>query len=476
MPGDNQGVSLAPGTAGGVLSPAGGVGMPDMYPSWDTSGVKDTAAYNAAVANGKTHIVWAPGVYYLQPVTVSKRLVFRGIPGALGGAVYRPRLFLVGGSNYHLVRLTTTGNLVGYEMDFWGNRAGNSSGYCLYLDDDNSGSYVSANAISLFNCIVREGKSGGIYGGVNRNVGVITDKSFIIGHDNTPLVIKGQDWIVTGGFEIGESLGHGIEVYSDSNDFTCGDIYLNAKSGVYVGPDVRICCINGNQINSNGENGVDTGAITPYKDVAIQIQNNIFYTNSRNATNTYSDVVINNPHLSIVGNVHVPVVGDSSKVKYLYTTPVDFDIPVTVIGAVYNDKSYGTDRTRDYRLVSFFDSQRALFSGGKTMTAVSKTNEPSVWFRSYMAYATSESFSMDHAGEMKWGPGGSNPVDTSFGRKAPGVVGVGAGICLRTGAGSTASRPSASAVGAGAEFFDITLGKPIWSDGAIWKDATGATV
>ena len=44
--------------------------------------------------------------------------------------------------------------------------------------------------------------------------------------------------------------------------------------------------------------------------------------------------------------------------------------------------------------------------------------------------------------------------------------------------GTTAQRPSAAHVGIGSQYFDTTLGKPIWStgSGAIWKDATGATV
>lgn len=41
------------------------------------------------------------------------------------------------------------------------------------------------------------------------------------------------------------------------------------------------------------------------------------------------------------------------------------------------------------------------------------------------------------------------------------------------GAGATGSRPSATTVGAGAQFYDTTLHKPIWSDGTAWRDATG---
>ena len=41
---------------------------------------------------------------------------------------------------------------------------------------------------------------------------------------------------------------------------------------------------------------------------------------------------------------------------------------------------------------------------------------------------------------------------------------------------ATGSRPSASTVGAGAQIYDTTLSKPIWSDGTVWRDAMGTSV
>lgn len=41
---------------------------------------------------------------------------------------------------------------------------------------------------------------------------------------------------------------------------------------------------------------------------------------------------------------------------------------------------------------------------------------------------------------------------------------------------TTANRPTPAAAGVGAHMFDTTLGKPIWSNGANWKDATGTNV
>lgn len=50
------------------------------------------------------------------------------------------------------------------------------------------------------------------------------------------------------------------------------------------------------------------------------------------------------------------------------------------------------------------------------------------------------------------------------------------GTAVVTGAAATGSRPAAGTAGAGAMIFDTTLGKPIWSTGSAWVDATGATV
>jgi hypothetical protein len=51
-----------------------------------------------------------------------------------------------------------------------------------------------------------------------------------------------------------------------------------------------------------------------------------------------------------------------------------------------------------------------------------------------------------------------------------------AGTGVQVGTFATGSRPTAATAGAGTMVFDTTLGKPIWSDGTNWKDATGATV
>lgn len=41
---------------------------------------------------------------------------------------------------------------------------------------------------------------------------------------------------------------------------------------------------------------------------------------------------------------------------------------------------------------------------------------------------------------------------------------------------TTGGRPSAAAAGEGAYYYDSTLDKPAWSNGAVWKDAAGTTI
>lgn len=69
---------------------------------------------------------------------------------------------------------------------------------------------------------------------------------------------------------------------------------------------------------------------------------------------------------------------------------------------------------------------------------------------------------------------GAAASDTNWRRKAAGCIG--SDFAIGASAVTTAGRPSAATVGAGAQVWDSTLGKPIWSNGAVWKDAAGVTV
>lgn len=47
---------------------------------------------------------------------------------------------------------------------------------------------------------------------------------------------------------------------------------------------------------------------------------------------------------------------------------------------------------------------------------------------------------------------------------------------LRLRSSTTALRTSASVAGVGATLFDTTLNRPVYSDGAAWRDASGTIV
>lgn len=66
--------------------------------------------------------------------------------------------------------------------------------------------------------------------------------------------------------------------------------------------------------------------------------------------------------------------------------------------------------------------------------------------------------------------------DTEVRRAAANVLATGTDDGFRTGSSITGSRPSAVTLGAGTQWFDTTLNKPIWSDGTVWRDAAGTAV
>lgn len=64
----------------------------------------------------------------------------------------------------------------------------------------------------------------------------------------------------------------------------------------------------------------------------------------------------------------------------------------------------------------------------------------------------------------------------STGGSRPGTVSILPHQCLVSGRGPTAERPDAAAVGEGAQWYDVTLDLPLWSNGAIWRTACGTPV
>lgn len=76
-------------------------------------------------------------------------------------------------------------------------------------------------------------------------------------------------------------------------------------------------------------------------------------------------------------------------------------------------------------------------------------------------------------GKIEWGAGATTR-DLNLYRKSAAVLAT--DNTFASGRFTTAGRPTASAAGAGAQYYDTTLSRPAWSDGTAWRDAAGTTV
>jgi hypothetical protein len=71
---------------------------------------------------------------------------------------------------------------------------------------------------------------------------------------------------------------------------------------------------------------------------------------------------------------------------------------------------------------------------------------------------------------------GTTPTGWGDGTRDIGSTGANVDVMVAQRVFTTAGRPSASVMRAGAMYYDTTLSKPAWSDGTNWKDAAGTNV
>lgn len=115
-------------------------------------------------------------------------------------------------------------------------------------------------------------------------------------------------------------------------------------------------------------------------------------------------------------------------------------------------------------------------SSGQTASLMFQSN----WSgRAELGLTGSDGFS------LKLSADGSNWSDALYADPSTGHIGIGTyspsvaldvAAALRCGQVPTASRPDASTTGAGTMIYDSDLNQPIWSDGTIWRDASGTAV
>lgn len=79
-------------------------------------------------------------------------------------------------------------------------------------------------------------------------------------------------------------------------------------------------------------------------------------------------------------------------------------------------------------------------------------------------------------GRMEWGDGVAARDVFMYRSIANGLPVLKTDHAFKTGLSLTAGRPSPTTSGPGAQWYDSTLSKPIWSDGTVWRDAAGTAV
>jgi len=436
----------------------------------------DTTAIQAAINNTLGSVIFEPGVYVCTTLTISKRVMFLGMRGTNSGAKVWPRLYLKNGTNANLINITTSGVLYADKMDFYGNKAGQTGASdTINLAEDTTPTYIGANALFFTDCIVREGYSKGINCNKNRNGGRLLN-SLVLGCDDAGFILYGSDWYCNLS-EFGFS--GGANVYTDfgsSNDFLLCDFYYSgqnasygsSKSNIYVGTTVNTLTIANCQINSGYHHGIECASTIAFGHYSFT--GNQFGGNGLAAANTYSNIQIGAAKAAIKGNVHW-VFGQ--KPKYLIETTgaasrVDFD-------DVYVAASYVTAVTNDEtKLFNRSDINGTTLGDGGYFQSRKSVNDK--FFKSFIGTEVNERFSIDGTGICRWGAGGGSATDVALLRVTANVLQLATDDCFKTGLNTTANRPSAASVGAGSQFYDTTLSKPIWSDGAVWRDAAGTAV
>jgi len=436
----------------------------------------DTNAIANCIAQSTSSVVFDAGIYVTGKITINKKVFFKGTKGTKSGANVFPRLLLKSATNDNLINVTTSGVLYADCIDFHGNKSAQTVGAtanCISLDEQ-SGAYVGANAIFLNDCIIRQSAASGIYCNKNRNGGRLLN-TLILDCDNAGFVLFGSDWYCNFS-EFG--LSGGANLYTDfgaSNDFVLCDFYYSgqnalygsSKSNIYVGTAVNALTISSCQINSAYHHGIECAV--SIASAHYIFTSNQFGNNGLAAVNTYSNIVIGNSSAVIESNTHWDF---GQKPKYLIETVGG--INKVWFGDNYKSGSYVTAVTNDTTKLHI-KNINGFMIGDSGFYDVRKSANDKV-MRCYTGSDANPKFSIDLNGIIRWGAGGGSAEDVALLRVNANVLEVATDDCLRTGRNTTASRPSAGAVGIGSQFFDTTLSKPIWSDGTNWRDAAGTIV
>lgn len=261
----------------------------------------------------------------------------------------------------------------------------------------------------------------------------------------------------------------------------------NASQGIAVGGgsdtlrENRNVTVIGNVVRNNGSIGI---TVDPTKAAALQSWVAVYSTVANNLCEGNGGTGINlenAAHVSVIGNVCHANGGTGLRILGAYvnasgnvlTQNTSYGLAVYgVVGKDNGHHSFGGN-TVIGNTAGQYDV--AAISSGVVTDVV--TQFPGIFKATGTVHAAPNT-----AGEAVIGPLGPSSEaglrlwDSTLYRAAAKVLAVPTDHTFRTGRAVTASRPSATTAGAGAVFYDTTLSKPIWSDGAVWRDSAGTAV
>lgn len=275
----------------------------------------DTAVIQAAIDTGKP-IYFPPGVYLTGTLHAQLGTV---LMGSMRSAYAYPvpntqssTLKLKNGTNSNLLHAATGINNVQIrDLAFDGNKAGNTSGDIIHLDD----ATAQDTSWHIVDCYLDNSPHDGLYVGTGRQA-VKAQRTWIMRSANNGVTLNGAD----AGLDtvlIGLSGANGIYIGGWVEHLSNCDIWSSEANGVV--------CDNVNQIT------LSNCGIDRHKQAGLVVQNGgavsvigcMFHSNSQQTNNTY-------PHISVTGGA-VTVIGTQFGYDGLTNNP---DWAIKPVGSV----------------------------------------------------------------------------------------------------------------------------------------------
>lgn len=238
-----------------------------------------------------------------------------------------------------------------------------------------------------------------------------------------------------------------------------GSVSGNADRGVYnEGGYNEDITFSGTVIAGNGEEGFDLDS--PFRNFTL-IGCTVVNNNTVGGTNDAIDAlpISASSGLTIIG-------GRISGAAHRFGVRTGGNVSnLTIIGTDLSGNGSGP-----MSLADDVATRRLMIANDRLFTSRADVTTEMV-FGTRGAGDIADRFSVRGDGTLLWGSGAAS-ADCRIDRVAANTLAIGGGDAFRLGTTTTAARPSAATVGAGAAMWDTTLNKMIVSNGSAWEVVT----